>query len=275
VDLFNAVHELYGVKPEEFMDTRKRLVTEARTAGAADLAKEIGALRRPTLSAWAVNLLAREAGEDVGRLLEVGAGLRAAWASGDAISGFEQRRNELVDLLVWTARRLAEDAGRPLREPAVREVEETLQAAAVDPEVAEDVRVGRLSQPRSHAGFVPAGFTPPSGTVTPKPKPQPRPRRTKPDQEQERRRREEAARAAAAKAEEAAQTLAEWQAEADVARRELDDVTAEAETLQRRLDEVLSRKATAERRARLAERELTRAGRSAEEARRKATEAAR
>src|SRR5690606_41304476 len=39
-----------------------------------------------------------------------------------------------------------------------REGEDTLRAATVDADVADKVRRGRLSQPRSHTGFVPAGF---------------------------------------------------------------------------------------------------------------------
>lgn len=274
MDLFSAAHELYGVPPGEFMDTRKRLVAEARSAGDAAPAKEIGALRRPTLSAWAVNLLSRSAGDDLARLLEVGADLRTAWADGNPIGGLEQRRNELVDLLARTAQRLAAEAGQPLRDPAVREVEETLQAAAVDPEVAEAVRIGHLAQPRSHAGFVPAGFSAPPATETrPKPpKPAKKSKVSKAEQaEEERRRKEEALRVAEEKAEEAAQALAEWKSEAAAAQDELDAITTEADRLRRELDKVLERRAAAERRARLAQREVNRATRTAEDARRRAS----
>lgn len=158
MDFSSAADELYGVRPAEFVAARKRLAAAARDAGDRALAKRIGGLRRPTLSAWAVNLLARSARDDLGRLLDVGEGIRSAWGSGGGLGDLEQRRARLVDALVRTAGGLAADAGNPLREQAVREVEDTLQAATVDADVADEVRRGRLSQPRSHTGFVPAGF---------------------------------------------------------------------------------------------------------------------
>ncbi|MFI0356869.1 hypothetical protein [Actinomadura sp. 9N407] len=170
MDLSSAAHDLYGVAPDDFMDTRKRLVQEAKTAGDAALAKKIGALRRPTLPAWAVNLLSRSAGEELGWLLDVGTQMREAWSSGGSIGGLEQRRGELVALLVRRARELAEEGGHPLRDPAVREVEDTLQAATVDADVADEVRQGRLTQPRSHTGFVPAGFPAPQASPAPRQK---------------------------------------------------------------------------------------------------------
>ena len=54
MDLSEAADDLYGGAPDDFMETRKRLVAAAKKAGDADLAKKIGALRRPTVSAWAL-----------------------------------------------------------------------------------------------------------------------------------------------------------------------------------------------------------------------------
>ncbi|RSN52061.1 hypothetical protein [Actinomadura sp. WAC 06369] len=159
MDFSNAARELYGVDPDEFVETRTRLVREAKKAGDAALAKRIGGLRRPTVSAWAVNLLARAAAGDLGRLLDVGDELRAAWgAGGGGLGELEGRRARSVDGLLREAESLAAGAGHPLRDQALREVEDTLQAATVDAEVAAEVRAGTLARPRSHTGFVPAGF---------------------------------------------------------------------------------------------------------------------
>ncbi|MCP9985152.1 hypothetical protein [Actinomadura madurae] len=158
MDFSSAAGELYGVPPAEFVERRKRLAQEAKADGDAALAKRIGGLRRPTLSAWAVNLLARSASGELDDLLDVGEEMRAAWSAGRGVGDLEQRRAGLVRALVRRAADLAAEAGGPLREQAVREVEDTLQAATVDAGVAEEVRAGRLPQPRSHTGFVPAGF---------------------------------------------------------------------------------------------------------------------
>ncbi|RFU37099.1 hypothetical protein DZF91_34605, partial [Actinomadura logoneensis] len=171
MDLTSAARRLYGVAPEEFTAARQELAKQAKRDGDAVLAKRVGALRRPTVSAWAVNLLSREAAPELEMLLDTGSDLRAAWSQGRPISGLEQRRGELVDLLVRAARRLAADAGRPLRDPAGREVEDTLLAATVDPDAAEQVRAGALAHPLSHTGFVPAGFAPAPATEETVPRP--------------------------------------------------------------------------------------------------------
>ncbi|GII85675.1 hypothetical protein Ssi03_36650 [Sphaerisporangium siamense] len=160
MDLSAAADELYGGTPEDFVETRKRLAAEAKRSGDAGLARRIGGLRRPTVSAWAVNRLARSAPDELGRLLDLGDELRSAWAAGGQIGDLDRRRGELVARLLRAARRSADEAGRPLREPAVREVEDTLHAATMDPAVAEEVRAGHLPQPRTYAGFAPAGPLP-------------------------------------------------------------------------------------------------------------------
>ncbi|TDE38175.1 hypothetical protein [Actinomadura sp. 6K520] len=178
MDFSSAAGDLYGVPPAEFVATRKRLAREAKDAGDRALAARIGELRRPTLSAWAVNLLARSATGDLERLLDVGAEIRSAWASGGGLGDLEQRRARLVGSLVRAAADLAAEAGNPLREQALREVEDTLQAATVDADIAGEVREGRLSQPRSHTGFVPAGFpmAPQNGGQGAKPEAEEKPR---------------------------------------------------------------------------------------------------
>lgn len=301
MDFSSAAHELYGVAPDDFIETRKRLTREAKDEGDAALAKRIGALRRPSLPAWAVNLLSRSAGEELGRLLDVGAEMRSAWSSGGSIGGLEQRRGELVGLLVRRAGELAADAGHPLREQAVREVEDTLQAATVDEDAANDVREGRLDRPRSHTGFVPAGFpTAPSA----------RPAREQPAEREEPTEREEpakrekraaepgrgakggtgrtakargrqaagpeadrAAEERARKARERAESvLAEREERVSAAREEVDGASAEVGRLRHELERARARRDTAERRLERAEQARDRA---AEDVRGKRGKAAR
>jgi hypothetical protein len=285
VDFSSAARELYGVPPGEFTTTRKRLVQEAKSSGDAALAKRIGALRRPTVPAFAVNLLSRSAEDELGELLDVGTGLREAWSSGGGIGGLEQRRGELVASLVRRARELAEDAGQPLREPAVREVEDTLQAATVDADVAEEVREGRLTQPRSHTGFVPAGF-PVSLDRSEAPSPQEVPRPEEPEEEKPPAPRrtgaqEKAVQAARRRAEKADRDLAERAAEYAEARDDLRTADAEVGRLRRELDKVRRQLDRAEadqessaKRLEKAESRRDRAAEAAEEARRKAGDAA-
>jgi hypothetical protein len=292
VDFSSAAGELYGVPPAEFVDTRKRLAQEAKAGGDAALAKRIGALRRPTLSAWAVNLLARSAESDLEDLLGVGEEMRAAWGSGRGLGDLEQRRARLVRSLVRRAADLAEGAGNPLREQAVREVEDTLQAATVDEAVAGEVREGRLPQPRSHTGFVPVGFpmAPADGTEKPKPieKPKEKPAREKTRAKQEKepaRARTNVTRTSAARAkraetlgrraEQAERKLAEREERAGEARREVEEASAEVGRLRHELDRAVAERDAASRRAERAEQNRARAEEAAREARTAATEARR
>lgn len=52
MDLESVADELYGLPPGEFVAARGRHVAAARTAKDPALAKQIAALRKPTLAAW-------------------------------------------------------------------------------------------------------------------------------------------------------------------------------------------------------------------------------
>ncbi|WP_248958281.1 hypothetical protein [Sphaerisporangium perillae] len=310
MDLSDAASELYGVAPEDFVETRKRLAAEAKKAGDADLAKRVGALRRPTVSAWAVNRLARAAPDELGELLDLGADLRSAWETGGQLGEFDQRRGELVARLARTAHALAQDAGRPLREAAAREVEETLHAATMDPAVAEEVRSGRLAQPRSHVGFGPAGSlsgltAPPSGGSAPaagtgrpadgrragrRPagerrqaggEKQPRDvakereEARRREEEERRRRLEERAASAAAQAVEAERALAEWESEAGEAERARAAAGEETERLREEVERLRRELNAAQERQEGAAKRLRVAERERDHAARRAAEARR
>ncbi|WP_026404127.1 hypothetical protein [Actinomadura rifamycini] len=305
MDFSNAARELYGVDPDEFVETRTRLVREAKKAGDAALAKRIGGLRRPTVSAWAVNLLARAAAGDLGRLLDVGDELRAAWgAGGGGLGELEGRRARSVDGLLREAESLAAGAGHPLRDQALREVEDTLQAATVDAEVAAEVRAGTLARPRSHTGFVPAGFpvAPEGGEPRTRPKKEREEKggkagaKEKPGEAGKPRRRAESgrpsgraaerdgaerdraarARRAAAlreRAAEAERALAEREAEAASARDAADRASAEVGRLRHELDRAAAARDAAVRKAERAGQARDRADDAARRARRKAADA--
>jgi hypothetical protein len=139
--------ELYGLPPEDF--------TAARTAAArADKphAKEINALRKPTVGAWLVNTLTRAEPELLDQLLALGPALAEAQSAGqgDALRELGEQRRQLVGAVSDKA---FAAAGRAPTGAARAEVESTLEAALADPASAEAVRSGRLVRPLSYAGF--------------------------------------------------------------------------------------------------------------------------
>ena len=154
-DLASAAGELYALPPGDFTAARDERVAQARTSGDRDLARAIGALRRPTVSAWLVNQLVREAGDQVGELFALGESLRRAQQdlAGEQVRELSAQRRRLVAALVAEAKRLAERDGRPVGLQVEREVEATPQAALADAGAAAAVRAGCLASPLSYAGL--------------------------------------------------------------------------------------------------------------------------
>src|ERR1039457_49398 len=131
--LADAVAELYEADPDRFTERRQELVTSAREAAQAAVAKQIAGLRKPTRSAWVGNRLVRaEPSMDGTRIRE----LTAA-------------RGRLVDELTRQALQVSDLPAPPaaLRE----EVTATLDAAIADPEVA--ANLGTLVRAAHWAGF--------------------------------------------------------------------------------------------------------------------------
>lgn len=153
--LEEAAGELYGLPPVEFTAARDARAAEARAAGQRELATGIRQLRRPTLSAWAVNLLARHQPDALADLVELAGELRTAQSNlqRDALRELMRRRQQRLSTLVADATRLADEAGHPLGDEAVRQVERTLTATLSDPEAAQQVLSGRLVSPLEYAGF--------------------------------------------------------------------------------------------------------------------------
>jgi hypothetical protein len=154
-DLASAAEELYALSPGDFTAARDERVAQARASGDRDLARAIGALRRPAVSAWLVNQLVREAGDQVGELLALGESLRRAQQdlAGEQVRELSVQRRRLVAALVAEAKRLAERDGRAAGPGVEREVEATLQAALADADAAAAVRAGCLASPLSYAGL--------------------------------------------------------------------------------------------------------------------------
>lgn len=153
-DLRSVAHRLYGLPPAEFTAARNTAEKEARSAGDRELAAEVKALRRPAAAAHAVNLLARRRAELLTQVVELGDQLRQAQSllQGDALRDLARQRRQLVTAVASEARALAEEEA-PLSDAAVRQVEETLQAAMTDRAAAEAVRSGLLAQPLSSTGL--------------------------------------------------------------------------------------------------------------------------
>jgi hypothetical protein len=271
----DLIRGLYQAPPDGFVAARAAAIADARKSGDKDAAKRYAALRKPTVAAWLVNLLALRRPELIDDLVELSRALREAQRGlqGGQLRELSNQRRQVVSALVGAARKLAVEADPSLSagKLPLAEVEATLTAALAEPEIAEQVRSGRLVRAATYVGF---------GEV-------PRPRlrlvtADEPDDEAEEQAEEEEAEA---EAEEPPRISTRERAAAERRRRERDDRTRElrrelkaAQSAEGRADDQLERAEAAERDAghavedidaELAELERRRTEAQAEVARRK------
>lgn len=164
MDLDGAATELYGLDPDEFMAARTALVAQARAAGDRALASAVGALRKPTRSAWLVNLLARDAPDRLRQLDELADRMAAAHQALDmaTLRALGAERQRLIDASTAQAVAAGSDRGYQATEAVRAEVGQTLAAAIADPESRAEARAGRVVKVRVYSGFgFPLAVSPP------------------------------------------------------------------------------------------------------------------
>ena len=154
-ELDEIVRELYVLPPTDFVAARNEL-RQARAAGSREVAERLQQLRRPTRSAWLVNLLARDP-TAMQRLSALGRELRDAQTglARTELRDLAEQRRRLDCRLVGSDQGPCRRGGHAVDSTVLSEVEATLQAALVDLAGALTIRNGRLVRPLSHSGFGP------------------------------------------------------------------------------------------------------------------------
>jgi hypothetical protein len=161
-DLDAALAALYQLPLEQFVATRDQLARRLRAAGDRDSARQVAGLRRPPVSAWAVNQLAYAAPNAVAELLEAGVALRQAQQ--DALAGQPGAARQLrtatahlraaITRLSARAETLLVRAGHAASDATLARLAATLQAAATGDEATR----AALAQGRLPGDLDPAGF---------------------------------------------------------------------------------------------------------------------
>ncbi|MEU1274166.1 hypothetical protein [Streptomyces sp. NPDC005799] len=240
MDLDTVADELYGLRPEDFTAARQARAAAARKGGDRALAERIGRLRRPSLAAWASNLLVRRQPEDVEPLLRLGEALRQAHhdLDGAQLRDLSRRQHVLINALSRQARHLADQAGHPIGDDVQREIEAMLQTVLADPEAGREWATGRLVKPFGPTVGFPAASAGATARRTPpgrRPAPPPSaPRRADKAADERRRRLEKALR----EAEQAEAELRAGQDEAAEADRRTREAEERADALRRRVGEL-------------------------------------
>jgi hypothetical protein len=160
----DVVDRLYGGDLDEFVAARADAARTLRAEKRRDEAAAVAALRKPTVAAAAVNRVVRAEPKLLGALLDAGERLREvqlhAGSAGDLREAVRDESRAL-DALVKAA---AKAAGG---EATLAKVRETLHAAALDPELAAEVRAGALVKEAQAVGF-PLGVSVPPERARPR-----------------------------------------------------------------------------------------------------------
>lgn len=151
-DLDQIASELYALPLDEFTAARN---SRAKDVDDKSLAKEVRALRKPTASAWLLNVMNLHSGDQLRQALSLGAAMREAQEQLDRseLKKLGTQRQQLISALVKDGTALAEDLGHPMSAAAALEVEQTLRAAMADAGAAAAVSTGRLVRPLEATGW--------------------------------------------------------------------------------------------------------------------------
>jgi hypothetical protein len=147
----DAVSELYQAPHEAFVGERGRLAAELKAQGDKTGSARLAKLRRPPLSAWAVNQLWWQAREAFDELFETAERLR----TGDLAASTAHRK--ALSALAGRADSVLETAGHPATEATRRKVTGTLSALAASGSFDPDPP-GALTSDRDPPGFSAAGM---------------------------------------------------------------------------------------------------------------------
>jgi len=200
------IDRLYGLPPAEFTKARNEAVAEL---GGEDR-ERVKALRKPTAAAAAVNQLVREHRADIETFLAASASLRDAQVAGKG--SLEDATKKQRDALA----RLVKAGGDAVRQ--------SLLAAAVDEDAANELLAGRLERE-----LEPRGFGTLLSHVTPSPR-QARPKKPKPEDREARAKLNEAKQELSAAEAEERQAHRRW----EQAQHELDKARIAFENAERR-----------------------------------------
>src|SRR4029450_8470746 len=146
--------DLYGLPFDEFTKARDELAKELRKAGKKEAADEVKAFRKPSVSAWVVNQLARRHPQEMKALVKAGDDLRKAQRG--AVSGRDPEKlreatrshRDRLDDLTSLARHELDAGGQTLQRVA-----QTLRAGSIDKQASKALPAGTPAPDVGHGGL--------------------------------------------------------------------------------------------------------------------------
>ncbi|MGW2679187.1 hypothetical protein [Streptomyces sp. NPDC001436] len=177
MDVEQVITELYGLRPDQFVAARDAYAAQARREREAAAARQIAALRKPTLALWAVGLFARARPADARALVQLGSRLRTAHREldGAQLRTLSHEQHRVIGALAHDTAHMAREAGERISDSVLRAIEEIFRALLADEDAGRLWLEGRLTNtPKAPVGF--EGVAPAPGAVPSSPPAAPRTR---------------------------------------------------------------------------------------------------
>ena len=147
---------LYGLPLAEFTAERNKVARELRAQGRREDAAAVAGLPKPTLAAWAINMISRTRRREVDLLLDSGKRLydaqRANLESGER-ANLDRARRSFDEATAEATRSAREVLGERVTQATLERIAETLRSAALTPEGRELLATGLLTKELSSTGW--------------------------------------------------------------------------------------------------------------------------
>jgi hypothetical protein len=143
---------LFALPLEEFTSARNALAKRLAAKGERDEAARVKALRKPSVTTWAVNQLAHKHARDISRLLEATEKVQNA-PDAATLRRTTAARTKILAQLLDAAKDILDDAGRSATGGQLDKITQTLQTASTSDEHRDDLIHGRLQIDLEPSGF--------------------------------------------------------------------------------------------------------------------------
>lgn len=146
MDLEAELDRLFQLPLAAFTAERNALAKRLRATERAEEAARVQALRKPPVSAWAINRLAQTAPDLFAKLRAAGEALRAAQQEGQGHKEALGARRRAVGALAVRAEEVLAEAGHAASAATLLRITKSLEALAIYGEAGSDPPAGRLTE---------------------------------------------------------------------------------------------------------------------------------
>lgn len=155
IDKEARLDDLYSAPLAEFTERRNEFASDLSAEDRGDEAAEVKKLKKPPVTAWATNLLARQARSGLEELIAASESMEKGLSAGegDAVASATADRRRALTTLRKEAARILEAGGHNAGPAHLERIVRNLQFAAADAATRDDLLRGRLSSDVEPSGL--------------------------------------------------------------------------------------------------------------------------